>query len=749
MNLITNISLEGATVPVSGRYCDAGNTNLGLPGVPILAESTNNFLALSFSDSRGQFQMLLTPNEWNLKPADTATSLLGYVRPLRAFRPVVNTTTGSLAGLTVIFPKATALIYGTMKDEQGAAVSGLPVYCESDQYGSYGFTDVGGNYTVGVVDGNWWVVPDDYELAAKGYWTVQWPYVPISAGRATNVNFVVQRAITTTNLPGRQLSLSYSAQLTASSGTPPSTWSVVAGNLPDGLSLNPSSGVINGTPTAVGRFEFTVRVTSADNQYAHQPLAITIHPTPPGFPIATAMTTELCFGLASDGTNLLFAILGDEESPCNVSAQLVSPTGGLLGPRIHIGRQSNAQHDRFDGPPLQASFDGTNYLLVWTDDANHPNDDIYGQFISRSGLRVGTPFSISTAPGRQLLDGFNVAFGGSNYLVTWRDEGNTNDSNICEQQAAPFGQLVGPEIVISGPAGSDFTPALAFGRTAFLIAWINRNPTASVYHVWGRFLTKSGTLGDPFRISDTASSGYNPVGVAFDGTNFLVVWNRRDEADASDPFAWDIYGRVVSESGTFVSSEFPVVIQPGHHFLSTVVWAGSGYLVTWLDGLGSSNQTVISRLWNRSGDPVGEPFVLARSQGLLTPLSGIHFDGRRLVTGTTWAVWSLGMSGGVQLLDGDVYVQFVEVLPRLVDLWTRLDFRMGVSNPASSASPGETMWSKRPQTWCRATGRRSSRPTPRLVLSCSPTPTPRPSATVSIASERGRTVKITWDGRDA
>jgi hypothetical protein len=94
-------------------------------------------------------------------------------------------------------------------------------------------------------------------------------------------------------------------------------------------------------------------------------------------------------------------------------------------------------------------------------------------------LLVGTPFPISTAPGRQLLDGFTVAFDGSNYLVIWRDEGNTNDSNICGQQVAPSGQMVGPEIVISGPTGSDFTPALAFGRTGFLIAWVNRNPTAS------------------------------------------------------------------------------------------------------------------------------------------------------------------------------------------------------------------------------------------------------------------------------
>jgi Putative Ig domain len=52
----------------------------------------------------------------------------------------------------------------------------------------------------------------------------------------------------------------YSFQLTAAGSTTP-TWSVVSGALPAGVTLNSSSGLISGTPTATGDFTFKVQVS--------------------------------------------------------------------------------------------------------------------------------------------------------------------------------------------------------------------------------------------------------------------------------------------------------------------------------------------------------------------------------------------------------------------------------------------------------------------------------------------------------
>ncbi len=79
-------------------------------------------------------------------------------------------------------------------------------------------------------------------------------------GNAT-VSFTVDYtplAIGTTTLPNGTVSAVYSQALAASGGVAPYTWSVTTGSLPAGLSLAAATGVISGTPTAVGSSNFTI-----------------------------------------------------------------------------------------------------------------------------------------------------------------------------------------------------------------------------------------------------------------------------------------------------------------------------------------------------------------------------------------------------------------------------------------------------------------------------------------------------------
>ncbi len=57
--------------------------------------------------------------------------------------------------------------------------------------------------------------------------------------------------------------VAYSQAFTAGGGTAPYTFAVAAGTLPAGLSLNPSTGVLSGTPPTAGTHTFTVRVTDS------------------------------------------------------------------------------------------------------------------------------------------------------------------------------------------------------------------------------------------------------------------------------------------------------------------------------------------------------------------------------------------------------------------------------------------------------------------------------------------------------
>lgn len=89
--------------------------------------------------------------------------------------------------------------------------------------------------------------------------------------------------VITNFLPNDEVGSPYSISLSATGGTTPYTWSISSGTLPPGLTLNPSTGTISGTPTVVGALNFTVQVrdsTTPAAQTATKPLGLTVLPVP-------------------------------------------------------------------------------------------------------------------------------------------------------------------------------------------------------------------------------------------------------------------------------------------------------------------------------------------------------------------------------------------------------------------------------------------------------------------------------------
>jgi hypothetical protein len=103
--------------------------------------------------------------------------------------------------------------------------------------------------------------------------------------KAVSLTVVNAPVVATSSLPGattgnKYESLQPSPTLTGVGGTGPYTWSVVPGQgtLPDGLTLDPNSGAITGTPTTPGTFAFTVELTDSTTpkQSATQHLSIAV-----------------------------------------------------------------------------------------------------------------------------------------------------------------------------------------------------------------------------------------------------------------------------------------------------------------------------------------------------------------------------------------------------------------------------------------------------------------------------------------
>ncbi|WP_167332668.1 putative Ig domain-containing protein [Rhizobium freirei] len=70
-------------------------------------------------------------------------------------------------------------------------------------------------------------------------------------------------AIGPSTLSAGAVATTYSQTITASGGTSSYTYAVTSGSLPAGLTLSPTSGVVSGTPTAGGTFNFIVTITDS------------------------------------------------------------------------------------------------------------------------------------------------------------------------------------------------------------------------------------------------------------------------------------------------------------------------------------------------------------------------------------------------------------------------------------------------------------------------------------------------------
>ena len=143
----------------------------------------------------------------------------------------------------------------------------------------------------------------------------------------------VPPVIATTSLPGGTVATSYSQPLQATGGTGALTWSISAGALPSGLSINSSLGMIAGTPNTAGTFNFTVRVADSLGLAATQPLSITIvNPPPPtitttSLPGGTAGTPYSQTIQASGGTGSRIWSVISGALPTNLS---LNPTTGVI-----------------------------------------------------------------------------------------------------------------------------------------------------------------------------------------------------------------------------------------------------------------------------------------------------------------------------------------------------------------------------------------------------------------------------------
>jgi len=177
--------------------------------------------------------------------------------------------------------------------------------------------------------------------------------------------------LTSCPIQGVQVGVAFSLFLTPSGGTPPYTWLITSGSLPNGLTLNPATGEISGTATEAGTFPFTVQITDANHIVGSKSCFVISTIGPPASPPEIISECPITQGDIGVGYTFTF----ETENG-------VAPfTWTIIAGALPDGLELDPDTGEITGTPLE---DGTFNFTVQVTDAN---DDV----VSKACAVIITP----------------------------------------------------------------------------------------------------------------------------------------------------------------------------------------------------------------------------------------------------------------------------------------------------------------------------------------------------------------------
>ncbi|MGH3581576.1 MAG: putative Ig domain-containing protein [Mycobacterium sp.] len=172
-----------------------------------------------------------------------------------------------------------------------------------------------------------------------------------TAVRAYTVAFNAAVTVGPATLPAGAAGTAYSQTISAGGGTGSYTYSVSAGTLPPGLSLNPSTGVISGTPTTAATSNFTITATDGSGFIGSRAYALTV--APPTLNLVSPVSN----GTVGSPYNQAIVVTG------GTAPYTYAVSGGQLPPGLSLDAATGA----LTGVPMAS---GTYPFTVTVTDAN-------------------------------------------------------------------------------------------------------------------------------------------------------------------------------------------------------------------------------------------------------------------------------------------------------------------------------------------------------------------------------------------
>jgi hypothetical protein len=308
-----------------------------------------------------------------------------------------------------------------------------------------------------------------------------------------------------------------------------------------------------------------------------------------GIGISRGINTQRWPAAAFDGSNYLVTWTDDRNMSGAIIGARVSASGANLDP---AGIPICTLGFRRDYSAV--AFDGTNYLVAWSDGRRNDSADVYAARVTPDGS-VLDPRGIPIAVGGEMHSLPAVAFNGSNYLVVWGDINEQLVGTIRCARVSPDGQVLDSAGIFICTAPEACLPVVASDGANWLSAWYDWRSGANP-GVYAARVTAAGQVLDSggFAVAD-ADEGEGLAALASDGTNYLAVWERLNGS------MLDLRGAIIGGDGTLLDSFMVCPEAAPLGCPSSAVFDGVNYGVAWLDSPPGSDWAVYGAIISPSG----------------------------------------------------------------------------------------------------------------------------------------------------
>jgi hypothetical protein len=287
------------------------------------------------------------------------------------------------------------------------------------------------------------------------------------------------------------------------------------------------------------------------------------------------------------------AVPGKFSALKNGMDQVVLPDGSFgINPELINGPALFAQ----TSPSL--AFNGTYYLVVWTDNRNTLDYDIYGARFDANGILLDPAgIIISKAPGDQKNPAVDA--NGDIFLVVWEDERNAGQTSvdIYGARVKSDGAVMDPNgIMISNEINLQEVPKVASADENFFVVWSDYR-TGTNNDIYGTFVTAGANVSHPDGLAIcTLTSWQGFPDICADATRYLVVW-----ADQRG-FSKDIFGTFIKTDGTISHTNgLGLVAMLNNQNYPVVTWGGTQFYLAWEEDQSGSKTKVYGGRLSASG----------------------------------------------------------------------------------------------------------------------------------------------------